>query len=227
MITRLLALQVILLLGLSSMFLLPKQPKRPAPGVAAALPEYLGFWYGEPTAVSDKERQVLGAETQFDRRVYSDGRGNKIFVSIVFAGQDMNTSIHRPERCLPAQGYTLLDSSARQIDLSPHPLTITRLKTQRPLSLPGDAPRTETTLNYYWFIGCSETTPSHTARNLIDIRDRLFKGYNQPWAYVTVTCSITKGNVLFGLSEEETDGLLRDFLKKLVPAIESPAVVNS
>ncbi len=216
-----------LLFGLGAIFLLPKQPERPAPGVSSALPEYLGSWYGESALVTDKEKQVLGAETKFDRRVYSDGRGNSVFVSIVMAGQDMNTSIHRPERCLPAQGYTIIDSNTQQIELSPHPLTVTRLNTVRPISSSGSPPAMERTLNYYWFIGCSETTASHTVRNFIDIRDRLIKGYNQPWAYVTVSCTITKGRVMFGLSEKETDALLHEFLKKLVPAIEKPSVVNS
>lgn len=228
MITKpLFILQLILLAGLGTVFLLPKHTEEPAAGVALALPEYIGGWFGEDAAVSDKEHSTLGPETQFARKVYTNGQGDALFVSVVLAGHDMNTSIHRPERCLPAQGYTILDSRTTSIDLSPQPLSVTRLYNSRQRSPRGAPLVNDYSLDYYWFIGSQETTPSHFTRTLIDIRDRLLKGTVQRWAYVTVMSGITNGTTRFGRSEEETDKVIKDFIKQLVPILEKPGVAHS
>ena len=229
---RLLLLLAILFLGMSAVFLLPASPKRPEPGVIMALPEYIGAWYGQDASVSQKEYEALGSETRFARKVYTNGQGDSVFVSIVLGGQDMSTSIHRPERCLPAQGYTVTDSRAVKVDLQPRPLTITRLHSLRPLYTETGKPvlsrdgksLNEFSLVYYWFVGCSDTTHDHNTRYSMDSRDRLLKGYNQPWAYVTVMSRISEGLQPFGRTEAQTDAILKTFVQKLVPLIQKPTV---
>ena len=39
-------------------------------------------------------------------------------ISIVYSGADMNSSIHRPERCLPSQGHLNLRGSTSEITLA-------------------------------------------------------------------------------------------------------------
>ena len=206
---RLLLLLAILFLGMSAVFLLPASPKRPDPGVIMALPEYIGAWYGQDASVSQKEYDALGSETRFARKVYTNGQGDSVFVSIVLGGQDMSTSIHRPERCLPAQGYTVTDSHAVKVDLQPRPLTITRLHSLRPL---------------YTETGKPVLSRDHNTRYSMDSRDRLLKGYNQPWAYVTVMSRISEGLQPFGRTEAQTDAILKTFVQKLVPLIQKPTV---
>ena len=47
-------------------------------------------------------------------------------------------------------------------------------------------------IDYYWFIGHDAQTPSHLQRPCVDIRDRVLKGENQQWAYVSVISTIRK-----------------------------------
>jgi EpsI family protein len=228
-IKRLLALNAVVLIGLGSVFVLPNAPHRPDPGINMALPDYVGDWYewkGQDAAVTQKERDTLGHETEFARKVYTNTQGDAIFVSIVLAGNDMNTSIHRPERCLPAQGYTMMDSRRMKIDLPSGPLSITRLHNMRPLNIESRPDLMEYSLNYYWFVGSTETTADHIERNFMDIRDRLLRGYNQPWAYVTVVSRISEKLQRNGKNEAQTDAMLDDFLKKLIPVMQKPTVVN-
>jgi hypothetical protein len=49
---------------------------------------------------------------------------------------------------------------------------------------------------------------------MLDIRDRVFEGCNQRWAYLTMAADITKGLVPFGYDEAETDTLLQDFIRQ-------------
>jgi hypothetical protein len=79
-------------------------------------------------------------------------------------------------------------------------------------------------LNYYWFVGSTDVTPSHFQRTWIDIRDRILKGRNQQWAYVMVMSAITKDYKIFGRDEKQTDELIQAFISELLPQLHKPAV---
>ena len=81
-------------------------------------------------------------------------------------------------------------------------------------------------LNYYWFVGYQRLTPSHIERALLDIHDRVLRGYNQRWAYVTVASNITEGLVKFGRSEAETDRMIQSFIQQILPEIVRSSIVK-
>src|SRR2546423_1479729 len=221
MIRRLITLQSVLLLGLGSVFLLPKKIEIQPAAIQAALPDFVGEWYGSDQPILQGEKEVLGPDTQFARKLYTNGQGDQIFVSIVFSGPDMSTSIHRPERCLPAQGWTIADTSVKKIPLENGMLDATRLRNVRHVQSQDKTRSTSIySLDYYWFVGHSAQTASHLRRTWFDIRDRVFKGENQQWAYVAVISTITQGIQRFGRSETETDALLAGFIRDLVPQLQ-------
>ncbi|MBV9009995.1 MAG: exosortase-associated EpsI family protein, partial [Verrucomicrobia bacterium] len=113
---RLVTVLCLVSVGFSSVFALRREKEQPA-GIALQLPDYVGQWYGTDAEVTQREREVLAADTQFARKRYTNGLGDAIFASIVLSGQDLDNSIHRPERCLPAQGMTIIQSSSKTIDL--------------------------------------------------------------------------------------------------------------
>jgi EpsI family protein len=223
---RLFVLELVLLGGLGMVFLVPKNNQLQPPAVAVSLPEFVGNWYGTDEPISEGERQILGPDTEFARKLYSNGRGDQMYVSIVLSGPDMNTSIHRPERCLPAQGWTIAHSETVTVPTKQGPLRVTRLLDMRPLGGPAGKPRDIYSLTYYWFVGRDETTPSHLYRTFIDIRDRLLKGYNQRWAYITVASVITDGLQPFGLDEKATDAEVEGFIRQLRPLLRKPATAS-
>ena len=227
--SRLAILLAVLLGGLSCVFLLPTQKHFEQPtGVILQLPEMVGgFWLGRDQEVGQKEHTVLGADTKFSRKLYGNGLGDSLQASTVLSGQDMNTSIHRPEWCLTAQGWTITDSSKVTIEIPDRGnLVATRLsslrllndeKTGKPVKTSNGEPLIVRNLDYYWFVGYDNTTDSHMTRNLIDIKDRLMKGYNQRWAFMSVAGTITKNLRENGLDEEQTDELIQGFIKRLAP----------
>jgi EpsI family protein len=212
---RLILLQIVLLGGFSVVFALPKHSKLLPSAINLSLPEFLGDWYGRDEDVSEGERLTLGPDTQFSRKKYTNGRGDEIHVSIVLSGPDMNTSIHRPERCLPAAGWTVIDSKEVALPAGSSAVQATRLHNVRTARLNNGQVLTINSLNYYWFVGHSDMTPSHIERTLIDIRDRVLRGYNQQWAYVSVLAWVTKDLQAFGRDEQQTDQLIQGFIKDL------------
>src|SRR6478672_8352059 len=133
-IRRLLLVQVILALGLGSIAFLPRVANSTPQGIALNLPTYIGGWFGEDQKITEQELAVLAKDTAFARKLYTNGRGDQIFASIVLSGQDLDNSIHRPERCLPAQGWSIADSRVVKIQIpnsSVGALDVTRLHNVR------------------------------------------------------------------------------------------------
>jgi EpsI family protein len=221
-IRRLIILQTILLIGFGSVFLLPRQSHSQPMGVTMELPDFIGDWFGVPQKVTQAELDELASDTTFARRIYSNGRGDNILASVVLAGEDPDNSLHRPERCLPAQGWTVMESKIVAVKAPSLPnggLKVTRLHSQQKFPDQTGKVRTIYNLNYYWFIGVNDVTPSAIGRSVLDIRDRVVRGIDQRWAYVTVAANIGEGNTKFGRTEKETDQLIQDFIAKLYPTI--------
>ena len=225
MTTSRLAVLLAVLLSMSAVFFLPKQFQEQPVGVKLLLPDTVGEWTGTDAPITDREISILGKETEFARKSYTNGRGDELQATIVLAGHDMNTSIHRPERCLQAQGWTQVDAPVVKIDVPGRGvLATTKLKVVQMVATTDGRQFPYTNLNYYWFTGCTDTTASHLDRTHIDIKDRLLHGYNQRWAYFTVVAAITKDMKRNGRTEEETDALIQGFIKRMVPETHLPSV---
>jgi EpsI family protein len=220
---RLITVAIVLLVGFSTVFLLPKSSTSSPAGIAMVLPNYIGDWIGKDAEVTEKEREVLAKDTEFARKTYTNLAGDSIFVSIVLSGEDMTNSIHRPERCLPAQGWNLQTSERRAVALpNGKQLELTRLRNGRLVQRNAETRGTLQNLTYYTFIGHSDMTPSHTARTGIDLRDRILLGYNQRWAYLTVAAIVTEGWTAPQRTEEETTALMESFIRELAPVLQKP-----
>jgi EpsI family protein len=227
-IKRLLILLAVLAAGMGSVYLLPQQLGFQPVGITLDLPKMVGGWYGQDLEVSDKERAVLGKETEFARKSYRNGIGYEIVASIVLSGQDMNTSIHRPERCMPAQGYTIIDKRSVAVPLPDRGvLHVTRLQNVRNVPVDQGAPTSLYNLTYYWFVGHTDATGSHLWRTWLDVRDRLVHGYNQRWAYITVAAQLPPGAERDPRAEHVVDGWMKEFIKQLLPKIQKDTVGES
>lgn len=218
-----------------AVFLLPDQVGMQPSAVRMRLPLLLGDWTGTRRDPSTKEIEALAKDTEFEKALYENGGGEWVDVSVVLSGSNMADSIHRPERCLPAQGHRIIASEKAILELpSGASLPVTRLLTEVPVRPFRDRPEEIVmvrNLTYYWFVGRSEVTNDHVQRTLIDIRDRLLEGWNQRWAYISVTAPITADLEPLGVrgslrTMEEVDGLLRDFVPRLFREIVDPEKVS-
>lgn len=222
--SRLAILLAVVLGGLSSVAILPERKGFMPVGINLQLPESIGSWWGRDVAITDKEHQVLGPDTEFARKEYSTFQGDLILASVVLAGEDMMTSIHRPERCLAAQGWQFSPGGTRVIDIPGHgKLPVTRLKNHRTDRRRDGSPMEVENICYYWFAGNRSLTPSHLERVWFDTRDRLSGGYVQRWAMMMISANITKQQK-FGRDEAATDQLLTEFTSKLAPQIHRETI---
>jgi EpsI family protein len=222
---RLAVLLAVMLGGMSLIFALPKAHETDPVGARLTLPETLAEWAGKEVAVSEKEIRVLGPETRFARKYYENAFGDEIHTSIVLAGPDMMTSIHRPERCLEAQGWQFAPGGERLIDVPGHgKLPVTRLRTHRMGKTANDQPMQIDNICDYWFVGYTDVTASHWSRVRLDAWDRIAHHFMQRWAMVLVSADITAGRTKFGHDEKQTDAMVEKFIGQLAPHIHAESV---
>ncbi len=234
---RLLLIALLLILGMGCVFLVPSSARLQPAGIVLNLPAQVGSdWIGHDLEVTEKERVGLAADTGFVRKLYTNrNTGDQIFVGIVLSGEDMANSIHRPERCLIAQGWAVADSQTRLVPAAPSAspsVEIKRLLHSRPMKTTDGKPFFYRNVTYYWFIGSHDRTASHWERTFFDIRDRLLHGENQRWAYVTIATAVTEGvrHVVtdaqgrqFELpqrNEEQVTRMVEEFIPQVLPSFE-------
>jgi hypothetical protein len=221
-----------LLLGgiLSTVHLLPEAGEMAESAVKMDLPPKAGNWEMRPIPVTALEQAILAADTRFSKAICLSPREgefdlatgmsipDRVDLSIVLSGHDLNNSIHRPERCMPSQGHAIGSSSNVRLDL-PNGRHINARRLLSVQSIPTNQEHTEyanfNCVTYYFFVGHHRITQDHVVRTLWDMKDRLVLGMDQRWAYVSA--SMWYGKVPWIENEvtlEEADEKLQTFLKQ-------------
>lgn len=139
---------------------------------------------------SENEKSGLPRDTVISKSRYSDGAGQVFVATAVLSGRE-RCSIHRPELCLPTQGFLMSD---------PHTVSVDGVD-WRFIVLEKEGCRSFLAYTFYNTSGFR--TCSHIRRIFSDIWDRSVHGRINRWTMITV----------HGPEQSETD--LTAFLKKL------------
>ena len=126
---------------------------------------------------SEAELTVLPKDTRFEKRLYTAENGDWFQVSVVIGGAS-KSSIHRPELCLPSQGFQM--TRPRTVAAGGSEWRFITLESKTSASL-GFA--------YTFFNQEGFRTASHTRRIFQDVLDRSFLNRIDRWVMVTVNAS--------------------------------------
>lgn len=152
----------------------PKTVYMPDPVVR--LPDFEGMTY-EDLEMSEAERETLPKDTVIVRRRYVDSDGHFYQVSAVIGGRS-KSSVHRPELCLPGQGFQMTEPHTVDIGgTSWRKLTLTK--------------GSDVCAGFaYTFVnGTGFRTSSHLVRIFTDVWDRSILGRIDRWVMLTVSSS--------------------------------------
>ncbi|HEY5792890.1 MAG TPA: EpsI family protein [Chthoniobacterales bacterium] len=192
----------------------------PEAGVTLNLPERLGDYRGKDVDISEGERVILPKDTEFAKKAYTDIGGDVINCQIVLSGGDKR-SIHRPEICLPGQGWNVSSTATMPIKLpSGKTLEVTKLRLTRPVEISPGVRKPLTMWFLYWFVGDHYTTHDHLRRILRTNLDMLLHNRAHRWAYVIISAPVLEGFKFEGKNEALTLGMLESFIPEIVPAFQ-------
>jgi exosortase len=124
------------------------------------------------------ERTKLPGDTRIIKRVYGTGDGRTFTATLVVSGAS-RLSIHRPEICLPGQGFSILSSRMRTVTLGHgRALRVNVVRAARS----GEHP-----IGFlYWFVNPRGETPSHWTRIFSDVWARTVHNRVNRWCMVQI-----------------------------------------
>lgn len=156
------------------------------------------------------EHNILPPDTLIDRKLYTNPGGEQVYATVVLSRSEQK-SIHRPQQCLPAQGFVIESTRVMAIPLPKRaPLDLTVLRAERQTGGAGAR-----IVYAYCFAGGGRETASNTRRLLWMAWDNLVHGYRARWAYVSVQTA-DPGN---GRTAEPR---LAGFIRAVYPLIHRP-----
>jgi hypothetical protein len=129
----------------------------------------------------------LPKDTSYAQRRYTAPDGFAVTANIILMGMD-RSSIHKPEICLPGQGWRIEEQATAIIDVRwdpPGPMRVGKWRLSNLVQMADGQKRTVNALYIFWFVADREQTVSHWERSWWLARDMLRTGVLQRWAYVS------------------------------------------
>ncbi len=171
----------------------PNAATDPRTGMVLRLPNAKEGYAVFESEASEEELRVLPKDTEILKRQYvprnsatkEEARERMILATLILSGSDQR-SLHRPEVCLDAQGWTIGSREKVTLEVSDQTLEVMDLHLTRN-DQQGDGSLKRTRAHYvYWWIGSQRSTPSTFWRSLYSVLDNMLYNRNSRWGYPSV-----------------------------------------
>ena len=163
----------------------------------------------EPQVVLD----YLPPDTSYAERIYTAPDGFWVQNTIILMGAD-RTSIHKPDYCLPGQGWVIKDKSVVNIPVAgpqSYQLPVAKWVVNNVFQKPDGQKEAISGLYVFWLVADNEETPDNYQRMWWMGRDLLRTGVLQRWAYVSYFTACAPGQ------EDATFDRVKDLIAHSVP----------
>jgi hypothetical protein len=160
----------------------------------------------------------LPPDTSYAERLYTAPDGFRIASTVILMGGD-RTSIHKPDYCLPGQGWSIREKSVVNIPVAgAHPYQLPVAKWVISNSFPGPDGHNQPVggLYVFWFVADGEQTTDNYERMWWLGRDLLRTGILQRWAYVSYFAVCAPGQ------EEAAFERMKRMIAQAVPEFQKP-----
>jgi hypothetical protein len=167
---------------------------------------------------SEIELAYFPKDTSYVRRLYQAPDGFVVIATIILMGTD-RTSIHRPEYCLAGQGWSPVEKNEANILISgqePYQLPVMKWVIENSIPMSDGRQQNMRALYFFWYVADGEQTASNVRFQCYQIRDLLFTGVLQRWAYVSYFSFCAPGQ------EEATFERMKKFIAASVPEFQFP-----
>jgi hypothetical protein len=183
-----------------------------------ALPEHVLDY----TSTNVPEPQVvlgyLPPDTSYAERIYTAPDGFWAQATIVLMGTD-RTSIHKPDYCLPGQGWVIKDRAVVNIPVAgaqSYQLPVAKWVLANSVRTSDGQNQAVGGVYVFWLVADGEETPDNSQRMWWQVRDLLRTGVLQRWAYVSYFTACTPGQ------EDQAFERLKNLIAHSVPEYQLP-----
>lgn len=226
--TIIFVLMAVATVGLCAVF--PNAATNPESGLVIWLPaEYNGL-EGTKEEMSEQEVQWLPKDTTQLKMVYRDpyapegllGIYRSLSATLILAGSDPR-SLHRPEVCMPAQGWEITQREVVPIETEGGTLEVMDLhllrywqKENGEYYLDDKGEKISQRAHYvYWLVGRDDSTPNYWEMKLRGVMNNMFKNVNDRWGYPSVMVWVDERKGEAG--EVEARARIVDFISEVAP----------
>jgi hypothetical protein len=162
----------------------------------------------------------LPKDTSYAERYYQAPDGFWATATIVLMGAD-RTSIHRPDYCLPGQGWTIDSKTTVTIPIGgaqPFDLQAQKWIIHNSFQTPDGPKQAVSGVYVFWFVSENEQTPDYVRFQYYLLRDLLLTGRLQRWAYISYFTVCAPGQ------EEAAFERMKKLIAASAPAFQLPPV---
>jgi hypothetical protein len=195
------------------------------------LPADLEGYQSAPGAVSEAEEEILPADTRFAKMRYLESDNpfgeELIFSSIVLSGTERR-SLHRPEICLPGQGWHIKSTKVIPVSVEGYPdFEVRDLYLERQEEDETGGVKRVRAHYVYWWVGKDLSTAYTWKRVVLTSMDNIFRNVNHRWAYPSVMTVVHKRPSETNL-EADTRAVdrIRAFIGAAVPKFQKSLAAN-
>lgn len=160
----------------------------------------------------------LPKDTSYAQRYYFATNGAWTMANVILMGAD-RTSIHRPDYCLPGQGWQIRDKTEVKISIAgAHPYEMPVMKWIVSNTFPAADGRHQNVSGLYvfWFVTENQTTDNFPAMLKSMVFHQLAHGVLQRWAYVSYFTVCLPGE------EDATFARMKSLIAASVPEFQLP-----
>ncbi len=182
------------------------------------LPEYVLDYTSTNVPEPEVVLGYLPPDSSYAERLYTAPDGLHITATIVLMGGD-RTSIHKPDYCLPGQGWTIRDKSVVNISVAgaqTYELPVAKWIIGNSFATPDGKKQQVSGVYVFWFVADGEQTPDNYERMWWLGRDLLRTGVLQRWAYISYFAACAPGQ------EEMTFERMKNLIAHSVAEYQKP-----
>jgi hypothetical protein len=161
---------------------------------------------------------TLPSDTSFAQRRYIAPDGFWVNANIILMGLD-RTSIHKPEYCLPGQGWRFDQKTVVNLPISgahSYQLPVAKWIITNDVQTPDGRKQKVRGLYVFWFVAHNEETTSHWQRVKWMTLDLMRTGVLQRWAYVSYFAVCAPGQ------EDAAFERMKNLIAASVPEFQLP-----
>lgn len=158
-----------------------------SPVMKISLPENAAGFTSSNVPISQVVLDYLPKDTSYAQRFYQSPDGPWAQANIILMGAD-RTSIHRPDYCLPGQGWQIVDRSEVKIPVAgshPYELPVQRWTIHNKLALPDGRQQEVSGFYIFWFTAEDKVTGDYTGIQTSIVKNLVLHGVLERWAYVS------------------------------------------